>query len=239
MIGHNQMVRKDAVALAVINRLHAERVEIRLGTGQPGITAEPDPDPNGAVLESAPESERWDTMAGHDTRIKREVMLERLQKGGYIRYEEHSGERVQMSRAPPRMRDFAECLIAYETRGNKSSEAKTPVVFACEKLRPQLVTLMGNTGFRALLSRALALASAEVPWLRAVRVKADASLEGSEELHAQVAPEDIVEGGVVLLAQLLGLLATFIGENLTVHLVREVWPNVPLNDLDFDAGGKK
>ena len=137
------------------------------------------------------------------------------------------------------MRDFAKRLIAYETGGNKSSGTKTPAAFhVCEKLRPHLATLMGNAGFRALLSRALALASAEVPWLRAVHVKADGSLEGLEELHAQLDPEEFAEGRVVLLAQLLGLLVAFIGEDLTLRLVREVWPKLPLNDLDFGKGDK-
>jgi hypothetical protein len=144
-----------------------------------------------------------------------------------------------MSRATPQMRDLSQCLIAYETRGNKSSETKTPAAFLVgEKLRPHLATLMGNVGFRALLSRALALANAEVPWLRAVHVKADGSLEGLDELEAQVDPEEMAEGTVVLAAQLLGLLVVLIGENLTLRLVREAWPKLSLNDLDFGKGDK-
>src|SRR6266581_1354980 len=129
-----------------------------------------------------------------------------------------------MSRATPQTRNFAECLIAYETGKNKSSGTKTPA--ACrvgEKLRAPLVTLMGNAGFHALLSRALALANAEVPWLRAVQVKAG-SFEGLDELQGQVDPEEIALGCIVLLAQLLGLLVVLIGENLTLRLVREAWP---------------
>ena len=95
---------------------------------------------------------------------------------------------------------------------------------------------MGSAGFRALLSRSLALANAEVPWLRAVHVKSDGSLEGLDELEAQIGADDFFEGRVVVLAQLLGLLAAFIGENLTLQLMGEVWPNLLLNDLDF---GKK
>jgi hypothetical protein len=137
------------------------------------------------------------------------------------------------------MRDFAERLIAYETRGNKFSETKVPAAFlVCEKLRPHLARLMGKVGFRELLSRALALANAEVPWLRAVHVKADGSFEGLDELGAQVDPDEIFEGRVVLLAQLLGLLVTFIGEDLTLRLVREVWPKLSLNSLDFGKGDK-
>ena len=138
------------------------------------------------------------------------------------------------------MRDFAERLIAYETRGNKSSETKTSGPFLVgEKLRPQLATLMGNVGFRALLSRALALANAEVPWLRAVHVNTDGSFQGLDELGAQVGPDEIFAGRVVLLAQLLGLLVTFIGELLTLRLVRDVWPKLSLNEVDLGTRDKK
>lgn len=97
---------------------------------------------------------------------------------------------------------------------------------------------MGNGGFRALLSRALALASVEVPWLRAVHVKPDGALGGLEELSAQLNLDKFFEGNVVLLAQLLGLLVAFIGENLTLRLAREVWPKAPLDDLDLTNGDK-
>jgi two-component sensor histidine kinase len=117
------------------------------------------------------------------------------------------------------MRDFAERLIAYETKGNKSSETKTAAfLLVGEKMRLHLTAFMGNVGFRARLSRALALANAEVPWLHAVHVKADGSFGGLDELGAQVEPEKIAEGGVVLFAQLLGLLVTFIGGSLTLRL---------------------
>lgn len=85
-----------------------------------------------------------------------------------------------MMRATPEMRDFVGRVIAFETGGNGSSSATTPVAFAvCEKLRPQWVNLMGDVGFRTLLSRALTMAHQRVPWLRAVHVKADGSLAWS------------------------------------------------------------
>ena len=144
-----------------------------------------------------------------------------------------------MSRASPQMRKFAQRLITYETRENKSSQIKNPVVVqVSEKLRPQLATLMGSGGFRALLSRALALATVEVPWLRGMQVSGDGSLEGAGALHAQLDPDEFREGSAVLLAQTLALLAVFIGESLTVRLVCEVWPKVPLDDLDLGKGNK-
>ncbi|MDD5141662.1 MAG: hypothetical protein PHY43_15545 [Verrucomicrobiales bacterium] len=129
--------------------------------------------------------------------------------------------------------------MTYEVLENKSSRAMPAAGFqVCEKLHLHLATFMGSTGFRTLLSRSLALSAAEVPWLRAVHINADWSLAGREELQAELGPDELFEGGVVLLANLLGLLVVFIGENLTVRLVREVWPKVPLNDLDFSEGGQ-
>jgi hypothetical protein len=55
----------------------------------------------------------------------------------------------------------------------------------------------------------------------------------------QVHPDEIFEGCVVLLAQLLGLLVVLIGENLTLRVVREAWPKLSLNALDVGQGDKK
>ena len=147
--------------------------------------------------------------------------------------------RLQMNRATPQMRHFAKGLIVFETRENKSSANKIPAPFeVCEKLRPQLAALMGNGGFQALLARSLVLARAEITWLCAVEVRADGSLQGVEEQRMGLVPDEFLEGRIVLLAQLLGLLAAFIGENLTLRLVREAWPDVPLDDLNYGTGGK-
>ncbi|MBC8001617.1 MAG: hypothetical protein H7X97_03420 [Opitutaceae bacterium] len=144
-----------------------------------------------------------------------------------------------MSRASPEMRKFANRLIGYETRRNKSFATNGGSGFdVCAKLRPQLVTMLGHGGYNGLLARALSLAKAEVPSLRAVVVTANGVLEGGTELHAKLAPGEILEGREVLLAQLLGLLVAFIGEKLTMRLVLEVWPKVILDDLDFGNGGR-
>ena len=137
-----------------------------------------------------------------------------------------------MSRATPQMRAFAEVLIAHESSENPATAIKRPADFPVfEKLRSPLAMLMGNGGFRALLSRALALAAAEIPWLRTVHVNADGALAWDAELHPPLAPAEILEGRVVLLAQLLGLLVAFIGPGLTSRLIGEIWPKIMLNDL--------
>jgi hypothetical protein len=137
------------------------------------------------------------------------------------------------------MRSIAERLIDYETQGTDSSETTETATFQLtDRLRPQLATLMGNGGFRALLTRALVLASAELSWLRAVRVDADGTLEGLEAPHARLKPAEFREGQLVLLAQLLGLLVTFIGPGMTSRLVGEIWPQLAADNVDFGNGDK-
>jgi hypothetical protein len=71
-----------------------------------------------------------------------------------------------------------------------------------------------------------------------VHVKADASFERLDELGAQLDPDKVFEGRIVVLAQLLGLLVAFIGEDLTLWVMREVWPKLSLNDFGFGKGYK-
>lgn len=87
---------------------------------------------------------------------------------------------------------------------------------------------MGNGGFRALLTRALALARAEVPWLHATHVNPNGILDGTDKLGTSVGPSQFVEGASVVLAHFLGLLVSFIGAALTLEMVRDVWPEIPL-----------
>ena len=60
-----KMVRERAVELAVINGRSAQDVsKSDWEKAKRELTGDSDPDPNEAVLESAPESERWDPVPG-------------------------------------------------------------------------------------------------------------------------------------------------------------------------------
>jgi len=134
---------------------------------------------------------------------------------------------------PPRLKGFARRLVVHETAATKSAGAQKSAAFrVCEKLRQPLSRLSGVAGFRSLLSRALALTNDEARWMKAIQVKADGSLEGLEEAQAQLSETEIAEGEVVLIAQLIGLLVTFIGEELTLRLVQESWPDAPFDDMN-------
>jgi hypothetical protein len=142
-----------------------------------------------------------------------------------------------MSKASSQMRRFARRILAHETpERRRSSDGATPATFqVIDELRPQLVNLMGIGGFRGLLSRAIALGGGEVRWLRAVHVKADGSLTGFEE-YASLGPGQFAEGKVVLLAELLGVLVALIGVRLTLRMVHDTWPKLPLDDLNLGNG---
>jgi len=130
----------------------------------------------------------------------------------------------------PESRYLAQRLLTYEAVVGKNSEATESAAFrVCAKLRQPLTTLAGVAGFRSLLSRALTLARAEAPSLSAVQVAADGSLQGLDELEPK---DQIEEGGVILIAQLIGLLLTFIGEALTLRMVQNVWPEAAFDSRD-------
>ena len=132
----------------------------------------------------------------------------------------------------PKVKDLASRLMALEAAAGKRAGVHASSAFrVCDKLRPPLSRLAGIAGFRALLSRALALASGEVRWLKAVHVNAEGSLEGVDESRAPLSQDEGAKGEIVLVAHLLGLLVTFIGEELMLRVVEEAWPEAAFDDM--------
>jgi hypothetical protein len=131
---------------------------------------------------------------------------------------------------------LARLLLACEViagKAGKTSGPAEPAAFRVyEKLRRPLCALAGVAGFRSLVSRALTLAKAEAPSLSVVQVTPDGYLQGLGEVEPQVDEHQASDGGAILIAQLLVLLHTFIGEALTLRLVQDAWP-----DAAFENGG--
>ena len=139
----------------------------------------------------------------------------------------------------PESRYLAQRLLTYEAVAGKNSETTESAAFrVCAKLRRPLITLAGVAGFRSLLSRALTLARAEAPSLSAVQIAADGSLQGLDEMEPQIGKDQAREGGAILIAQLIGLLLTFIGEGLTLSMVQTVWPEAAFDGRVFEKERK-
>ncbi len=133
---------------------------------------------------------------------------------------------MTMNLADTDVRDLALQLVSDETDNGKVS-CFTPAARVCEKLGAVLSKLAGPAGAHSLLARALALAQKEEPSLVAVKVMPDGTLQGFEEMNTETQQDELKRGGIVLVAQLLGLLHAFIGQRLTRQMVDEAWPATP------------
>ena len=78
----------------------------------------------------------------------------------------------------------------------------------------------------------MALARVEFPSLQHITVNPDCSMEGFEDLASGAASsgKNGSDEAAAFIAHLLGLLVTFIGEPLTLQLVRESWPDASLDE---------
>ena len=124
---------------------------------------------------------------------------------------------------PQKTRDLARSLVASETNANTTSlQAEPATVRVYERLRRQLAASVGADGFQALASRALALAKSESPRLSAVQVTANGGLRGLGEVESQTGEDEDGEAGIILIAQLLGLFLTFMGEATTLRLIEDL-----------------
>jgi len=124
---------------------------------------------------------------------------------------------------PQKTWDLARSLVASEADVSATSLQTAPAtVRVYERLRRQLGAPVGVDGFHALASRALALARSESPRLNAVRLSANGGLHGFRELESQSDADEDGEAGIILIAQLLGLFLTFLGEATTQRLIEDL-----------------
>jgi hypothetical protein len=147
---------------------------------------------------------------------------------------------------PTKMRDLAHRLLAYEVNAGKTAEPTASATLRVyEKLRQSLSGVAGVAAFESLAFRALTQAKSEAPSLWPVQIAGDGSLQGLGELKPQIdMDKDLADkfpggdGGIVLIARLLGLLLIFLGEALTLSLLRVTWPGAALDDCNSENGRK-
>ena len=124
---------------------------------------------------------------------------------------------------PNKTREMARSLVAREDDASTASlHAEPATVRVYEKLRRQLGAPVGVDGFQALASRALALAKSESPQLSAVQLTANGGLRGLGGVGSDSDVDEDGEAGIVLIAQLLGLFLTFLGEATTLRLIEDL-----------------
>ena len=129
------------------------------------------------------------------------------------------------------IKNLARQLLDFEKGTDKTPANAGAVMRVFGKLRIKLTRFAGLVGFSALLSRALVLAKADAPSLGDVQAREDGTLVGLAETGQNAGPEAVGLARVILVAQFLELLVEFIGEPLTLTLVREVWPDASMDKI--------
>jgi hypothetical protein len=109
----------------------------------------------------------------------------------------------------------------------------------CGQIGTALVKLTGAAGFRSLLSRALVLAQADVPWLLHMTVLPDGRLSRRDHDLGKESEAEQIRGEMSLVSHLIGLLYIFIGESLTLQLVKQACPTVCISDACFEIASEK
>ena len=98
----------------------------------------------------------------------------------------------------------------------------------CAKLFQRLNLLIGEGGFHAIVKRSLNLTTSEFPWVTDVKIEQHpaCSFRG---LHESIEGRDSAEaseGFAAITANIIWLLVTFMGEDLILSLVDDVWPGI-------------
>jgi hypothetical protein len=133
---------------------------------------------------------------------------------------------------PNETRDLARNLVAREADTSATSLHTEPAtVRVYDRLRRQFSAPVGLDAFQVLASRALALAKSESRRLSTVQITANGGLRGLGEVESQTDTDEDGEAGIILIAQLLGLFVSFLGEATTLRLIEDLRLQVEVRNL--------
>lgn len=130
----------------------------------------------------------------------------------------------------PHALDLARRILEHELGDPEAPGEIVQDVEGCfRRLQGTLVTLIGVAGFEALAGRAGRLARPEHGWLETAVVPArpDGIFEDLSGRVERQGASAVIDGATALLAHFIGLLFTFIGEELTLQIVQRFWTEVP------------
>jgi hypothetical protein len=143
-----------------------------------------------------------------------------------------------VSRPLSKAAELARDLVAHECSGTLDTATVAGAVeTVCRRLRDYLTDLLGAGGVVALMGRALKLAKREHPVLAGTTLGTpppSVCFDGLEAALAAGTAEDAVAAGSAVLAHVFDLLIQLIGEDLSVHPVRKLWPDLKSGVMEND-----
>ncbi len=130
-----------------------------------------------------------------------------------------------MTLSSPQLRRFVRRTLVEATGTKALDRPQLASAFntLCERLRQRLQPLFGASAVTALFARALHVATAEFPWLADVIGKNGDGCSANVITSPEVEMASLEDGLAAVLAHNIGLLSTFVGDDLVLPLVQEAW----------------
>jgi hypothetical protein len=100
-----------------------------------------------------------------------------------------------------------------------------------EQMASEVISIVGEGGFNSLYARSLFLSQSTFPWLAAASLSAqtDSRFAELKTSFAAQTPAYVNEANTLLLITFTDIMASIIGEQLTMGILRSAWGNDALN----------
>ena len=137
--------------------------------------------------------------------------------------------------------DFTGRVLRHEAE-KTADAANVALAFqsVCRALHARLAPLISEHGFHVLLARAATLASRDFALPPDLKISADSdcALSGlaADNLHS--ISKELADGLSAIFAHFIWLLIEFIGANLGLGTICELWPEVPFDNRDSSSGAE-
>ncbi len=132
-----------------------------------------------------------------------------------------------MTQIPGSLVDFARQLLSHDLGNGSINDVASAMERWCRALHSRLAPVIGSAAFDALIGRAVKLAARNFAFLNDSSMGANCSADELRQALEGREQEEVTNAAVAILANFLWLLVIFIGENLGLRMVHEIWPDVP------------
>jgi hypothetical protein len=151
-----------------------------------------------------------------------------------------AGEANRMDAALRLGRQLAQQVVALEcARDESKSDPIQSAENACEKLRAELGRLVGVSGYSTLLAHARTQAMAEDACLEALQINLEGAITWVSNGSPAPARDKRARALEALLAHTIGLLIVFLGDAVSLRLLRNVWPEALVEGANSEAEGDR
>ena len=123
--------------------------------------------------------------------------------------------------------DLARLILGHEAAQAQSGlEVAQIAEQTCRRMRERLAILIGGLGFNSLINRAVNLTRSQMLTLDGVRVDVygEQCLVGLQEWAETRDRDEVMLTLVAVFANFIALLFNFVGEDLSLRLLRDTWP---------------